>query len=334
MPASQLAAACGGTLEGPDPEVRAAAPLESASAGQLAFVANPKFYQRAQASPAVLLVRDDYSPAPNQVLIRVANPRAAFAQAIAMLYPTATAVIGIHPSAIVDPGARIDATASIGPHCVIAAGASIGAHTRLLARVSVGEDSSIGEHCVLHPGVTIYSDVRIGDRAILHAGAVVGADGFGFEFAQGRYHKFPQIGSVEIGDDCELGANTCIDRAALGVTRVGNGVKLDNMVHIGHNCSIGNHVVIAAQTGLAGGVIVEDFAVIGGQVGIGDKARVEKGAILGSGAGVLTSKVVRAGEVMWGTPARPLKQYLEQLANLSRLGKVLKRLDQRTSTGE
>jgi UDP-3-O-[3-hydroxymyristoyl] glucosamine N-acyltransferase len=155
---------------------------------------------------------------------------------------------------------------------------------------------------------------------------VIGADGFGFARENGKYQKFPQVGTVEIGDDCEIGAHTCIDRAALGVTRIGNGVKLDNLVHIAHNCSIGNNVVIAAQTGLSGGIVVEDDAVIGGQVGIGDKARIERGATLGSGCGVLTSKIVRAGQVVWGTPARPLKEYLEQLALVARLPEVRKQL--------
>ena len=173
----------------------------------------------------------------------------------------------------------------------------------------------------LYANVTIYDHVVIGNRAVLHSGCVLGADGFGFVRAGDRYEKFPQIGRVEIGDDVEIGANSCVDRAALGVTSIGDGTKLDNLVHIGHNCSIGRHVVIAAQTGLSGGVVVEDDVVIGGQVGIGDKARIESGAVLGSGCGILTSKIVRKGQVVWGTPARPLKQYLEQLANLSRLNK-------------
>jgi UDP-3-O-[3-hydroxymyristoyl] glucosamine N-acyltransferase len=150
----------------------------------------------------------------------------------------------------------------------------------------------------------------------------LGADGFGFVLTGRHYEKFPQIGTVEIGDDVEIGANSCVDRAALGVTRIGNGTKIDNLVHVGHNCRIGNHVVIAAQTGFSGGVVVEDHAVIGGQVGIGDKARIESGAVLGSGCGILTSKIVRGGQVVWGTPARPLKEYLAQLANLARLPRL------------
>ncbi len=159
---------------------------------------------------------------------------------------------------------------------------------------------------------------------MLHSGCVIGADGFGFVFSGAAYLKFPQIGRVEIGDCVEIGANSCVDRAALGVTSIGEGTKIDNMVHVGHNCRIGRHVVVAAQTGFSGGVIVEDYAVVGGQVGVGDKARIESRAVIGSGAGILTSKIVRAGQVVWGTPARPLKQYLEQLAVLSRLAKKRK----------
>jgi UDP-3-O-[3-hydroxymyristoyl] glucosamine N-acyltransferase len=161
--------------------------------------------------------------------------------------------------------------------------------------------------------------VTVGARAILHSGCVLGADGFGFALHDGKYQKFPQVGNVVLGEDVEIGANSCVDRAALGVTLIGDGTKLDNMVHIGHNCRIGRHVVIAAQTGLSGGVVVEDYAVIGGQVGIGDKARIESRAVLGSGCGILTSKIVRGGQVVWGTPARPLKEHLQQLASLAKL---------------
>jgi UDP-3-O-[3-hydroxymyristoyl] glucosamine N-acyltransferase len=174
--------------------------------------------------------------------------------------------------------------------------------------------------------VTAYHGVSIGDRAVLHSGCVIGADGFGFVMADRRWEKFPQVGTVEIGDDVEIGANSCVDRAALGVTRIGEGTKLDNMVHVAHNCSIGRHVVVAAQTGFSGGVVVEDYAVIGGQVGIGDKARIESGAVLGSGCGVLTSKIVRGGQTVWGTPARPLKEYLEVLAAQARLPEMRRQL--------
>ncbi len=211
------------------------------------------------------------------------------------------------------PTPQSDRTYPSGEQTVIGAGSIVGAGTSIGSRVRLGSD------CRLYANVNIYADVAIGDRAIIHSGVVIGADGFGFAMAGDHWEKFPQTGSVVIGNDVEVGANSCIDRAALGVTSIGDGTKLDNMVHIAHNCRIGRHVVIAAQTGLSGAVVVEDYVVIGGQVGIGDKARIEARAVLGSGSGVLTSKVVRGGQVLWGTPARPLKEHLEQLAHLARL---------------
>jgi UDP-3-O-[3-hydroxymyristoyl] glucosamine N-acyltransferase len=300
-----------------------AAALESAGPTEIAFVGNRKAANQADQSHAGCLLVPDEFPA-GRTLIRVSDPRGSFATVIGLLYPPASIVPGIHPTAVIAPGAEIASTAAIGPHATVGARARIGDRTSIGAGCTIGAGVRIGSDCLLHPRVTIYDHVSIGDRAVLHSGCVLGADGFGFVRGPAGYQKFPQIGRVEIGNDVEIGANSCVDRAALGVTRIGDGVKLDNLVHIGHNCSIGRHVVIAAQTGLSGGVVVEDFAVIGGQVGIGDKARIESGAVLGSGCGILTSKIVRKGQVVWGTPARPLKQHLEQLANLARLPKLRK----------
>jgi UDP-3-O-[3-hydroxymyristoyl] glucosamine N-acyltransferase len=258
---------------------------------------------------------------PGQTVIESPQPRAHFAQALAALYPPPAVVPGISPQASVDLRASVHPTAEIGPWVTIAPGASVAERVRIASGCTLGPGAVIGAGCVLHPRVTVYGRVSIGARCVIHSGAVIGADGFGFEMAGGRYQKVPQVGTVEIGDDVEIGANTCIDRATLGATTIGEGTKLDNMVHIGHNCRIGKHVVIAAQTGLAGGVSIGDYAIVGGQVGVGDKARIESRAIIGSGAGILTSKIVRAGEPVWGTPARPLRQYLAQLATLARLSK-------------
>lgn len=327
MLSSKLAGLLHGGHQGPDREILRAAPLEAASAGDLAFVGSPKAFAVAATSGAsCLLVPEEYEPVAGQTVIVTPNPRATFAAAVAILYPPDAVVEGVDASAIVAEDAVLGAGVSVGAHAVIEARAVIGAATRIGAGCFVGRESSVGEGSLLHPRVTIYARCQVGARAILHSGVVIGADGFGFEMVAGQYRKFPQVGVVIVGDDVELGANTCIDRAALGVTRIGNGTKLDNMVHIGHNCQIGNHVVIAAQTGLAGGVSIGDYAVIGGQVGVGDKARIEAQAIVGSGAGILTSKVVRSGQVMWGTPARPLKEYLEQLAALARLPAVRRRI--------
>ncbi|HXI39860.1 MAG TPA: UDP-3-O-(3-hydroxymyristoyl)glucosamine N-acyltransferase, partial [Bryobacteraceae bacterium] len=267
-----------------------------------------------------LIVPADF-PA-GRTVIRAIAPRTAFARAVSRLIPPPRHRPGIHPTAVISPEAEIGEGVEIGPHVSIGDGSRIEANCRIGASCAIGRRVQIGSNSILHALVTIYADVDIGNHVILHSGCVIGADGFGFVMDDGRYQKFPQIGRVEIGDFAEIGANSCIDRAALGSTNIGEGTKLDNMVHVGHNCRIGRHVVVAAQTGLSGGVVVEDYAVIGGQVGIGDKARIESHAVLGSGCGILTSKTVHAGQVMWGTPARPLKQHLEQLANLARLPRL------------
>jgi len=305
MRVNELAASINATWEGDgEREIRRVASLEDAGPEDVSFVSRGRAAKQAGDSKAAcLLVPEDYPNPENRTLIRVADTRAAAARLIPLLHPPSPPPPGIHPSAVISPGAEISPSASIG------------------ALVAIGDRVRIGANCVIHPRVTIYPDVRIGDSVILHSGCVIGADGFGFVFTGSAYEKFPQIGRVEIGDRVEIGANSCIDRAALGVTSIGEGTKLDNLVHVGHNCRIGRHVVVAAQTGFSGGVIVEDYAVIGGQVGIGDKVRIESRAVIGSGAGILTSKIVRAGQVVWGTPARPLKEYLAQLAVLSRLAK-------------
>ena len=305
-----------------DREIHGAAALEDAGPEDLSFVSSgPSSKHAAQSKAGCLLVRNDFPNTENRTLIRVRDPRAAIARFIPLLFPPVPLQPGIHPSAVIDASANIDAAAHVGPLVTIGAGAQIGAGTSVGAGCSIGEQVQIGANCTLHPRVTIYPGVAVGDWVVLHSGCVLGADGFGFVLTDAGYEKFPQIGRVEIGDRVEIGANSCVDRAALGVTSIGEGTKLDNMVHVGHNCRIGRHVVVAAQTGFSGGVIVEDYAVVGGQVGVGDKARIESRAVIGSGAGILTSKIVRAGQVVWGTPARPLKEYLAQLAILSRLSK-------------
>jgi UDP-3-O-[3-hydroxymyristoyl] glucosamine N-acyltransferase len=332
----EIAALLGAPFEGDGgAEIRSAAALEAAGAGDLAFLVPSKRGGTAEASAAgCLIVPLQWENPAGRTVIRSADPRSAFARALAALYPPETFPSGVHPTAAVDPGATLGQGVSVGPHATVESGAVIGAGTRIGAGCAIGRGARIGPGSLLHPRVTIYSGVTIGARAVLHSGCVLGADGFGFPRTPQGYVKFPQVGRLEIGDDVEIGANSCVDRAALGVTRIGNGVKLDNMVHVGHNCTIGNHVVIAAQTGLAGGCVVEDWAVIGGQVGFGERVRVRAGAIIGSGAGILNDKIIPAGEPYWGTPARPLKEYLRQLANLARLPELRERVRKLEGPGE
>jgi len=321
MRVRELAEYLGATYEGDgEKELTGMAALETAGAAELGFVGNRKAASQAASSAAgCLLVPADWPSPSYRTVIRVAEPRTAFARAMSRFYPTAELEPGVHPTAVVGSQVEVGALVYIGPHAVVGDGSRIGVATSIGAGCAIGKRVSLGEGCALYPNVTVYDNVDIGRGVILHSGCVIGADGFGYVMEDDRWHKFPQMGRVEIGDFVEIGANACVDRAALGVTSIGEGTKLDNMVHVGHNCRIGRHVVVAAQTGFSGGVVVEDYAVIGGQVGIGDKARIESRAVLGSGCGVLTSKIVRSGQTVWGTPARPLRQHLEHLANLARL---------------
>jgi UDP-3-O-[3-hydroxymyristoyl] glucosamine N-acyltransferase len=207
---------------------------------------------------------------------------------------------------------------------VVSERAQIGMHTRISAGCVLGSDVKIGDDCEIYPNVTIYPGTTLGNRVIVHAGAVLGSDGFGYvrDRKTGRYEKFPQVGRLVIEDDVEIGANATIDRGALDETRIRRGTKIDNLVHIGHNCQLGQDVVIAAQTGLSGSIVIENGVVLGGQVGVGEHARIEEGVMLGGQGGVLPNKVLRGkGVAFWGTPAQPVRQYLKQLATLARLTK-------------
>lgn len=321
MRVRELAEWLGATFEGDgEKEVAGVAPLETAGESEVAFIGNRKAAAQSESSRAGCLIVPEEWPSPSRrTVIRAPQPRTAFARAVSRFHPTVELKPGIHPTAVVGSNVEIGALVYIGPHAVVGDGSRLGVAAAVGAGCVVGKRVSIGDGSVLNANVTVYDNVDIGRGVILHSGCVIGADGFGYVMDGGRWQKFPQVGRVEIGDFVEIGSNSCVDRAALGVTSIGEGTKLDNMVHVAHNCRIGKHVVVAAQTGFSGGVVVEDYAVIGGQVGIGDKARIESRAVLGSGCGVLTSKVVHSGETVWGTPARPLKQHLEQLANLARL---------------
>jgi UDP-3-O-[3-hydroxymyristoyl] glucosamine N-acyltransferase len=312
------------------------ADLEHAGEGDIAYVENENVLTVAAASRAACLIVPEQlgeklkRGCAGRTLIKVSNPKLAFSLIGAALHPPVRREPSIHPTAVVAETADVALTAYVGPHVSIGDHARVGASSRLEAGVVLGANVTVGDHCVLHPNVVLYDGVSIGSSVILHAGVCIGADGFGYVRHDLGYQKFPQIGTVVIEDDVEIGAHSCVDRAALGRTRIGRGTKLDNMVHVGHNCDIGERVVIAAQTGISGSVVIEDDAVIGGQVGFGDHTRVQKGAIIGSKAGILPGKIVRPG-VWWGIPVQPLDQYKRMNAHLNRLPQMreeIKRLQQ------
>lgn len=301
-------------------EITSGAAVESAGEADLAFVESAAAAGAANESGAgCLIVPADFADGAGRTLIRSKEPRTAFARVIRELRPPEKPPLGIHPTAVIFPDAVIGDDVSIGPHAVIEPHARLGDNVVVGPGCWIGRGVAVGNDSTLHAGVSLYPGTRIGMRALIHAGAVIGADGFGFTRENGRYEKFPQLGRVRIGDDCEIGAGSAIDRAALGETVLGDGVKLDNLVHIGHNCRIGSHVVIAALAGLSGGCVVEDHAVLGGQFGAGEKAVVGAGAQLGGRAGVLSNQKVEGGRAYWGTPARPYREHLKKLAYADRL---------------
>ena len=255
------------------------------------------------------------------------SPKLDFARAAKLLHPRKTGQGVRHTTSSVSPEAILGTNVEIGPYVSIGANARIGQGSILHAGVTIGVRSVLGEECILHPGVVLYPGVELADRVVLHAGVVVGSDGFGYVRDNATQLKFPQVGHVKLASDVEIGANTTIDRGSLGTTEIGEGSKIDNLVQIGHNVKIGRHVVIAAQTGVAGSTVIEDDAVIGGQVGFGDHARVERGAIIGSKAGVLPGKIVRSGKVYWGVPVRPLGEFKRLNALFGRLPTMKKELD-------
>jgi UDP-3-O-[3-hydroxymyristoyl] glucosamine N-acyltransferase len=339
MRVEQLAKALRAEFSGAgEREVAGVASAATAGATDLIFVEEQSYLVAALESPAaaVLVARRHaeeaerlagaMASAPARLV--VASARLGFARAAAILRQEGRHDGFVHPSAVLDPGARLGECVEVGALCYIGPGVEIGARTRIGPGCVLLGETVIGEECELVARVTVYPQTRLGRRVIVQAGAVLGGDGFGFvpDPSTGTYEKFPQIGRLEIGDDVEIGANATVDRGALEATVIERGVKLDNMVHVGHNVRIGENVVIAAQTGVSGSSVVERNVLVGGQVGIADHVHVEEGAILGAQCGIPSKKTIRGkGIIFWGTPARPIAGYLKELAVLARLAKGKKK---------
>ncbi len=325
--ASELAEAIGAKIEGYGAvELRGVASPERAGPHDLIYVEAPKHAERASVSAALCVIAGEGVTVVGKTVLRHQHPKVAFAKAAELLLGRTPIAAGIHATAIVAPLARIAAGVSIGPYAVIGEDVHVGEGTQIGPHSVIAAGCWIGAHCRIHARVTLYGGVRVGDRVEIHAGAVIGADGFGYARGEGRYWKFPQIGIVEIGDDAEIGANTTIDRGSLDDTRIGEGVKLDNLVHVGHNCQIGAHTVIAALTGISGSCTFGKNVVIGGQAGFGEQVHLEDGAVIGGQSGVLGGKVVRSGQTVWGTPARSLDKFKEQFVWQTRLPELAARI--------
>ncbi|HVS52208.1 MAG TPA: UDP-3-O-(3-hydroxymyristoyl)glucosamine N-acyltransferase [Opitutaceae bacterium] len=310
--------------------IRGLAALTDAAPGDLSFLGNPKYKGEVAVTRAsIVLLPPDYAgePKPNQLFLLVGNPSVALARVCARieqaLWPKPTPEI--HPTAVIHRSARIAASASIGPLCVIEAGATVGERVHLQAQVFVGRNAVIGDDSWLMPGVIVATECEVGRRVRLQPGVVIGSDGFGYEFVQGRHEKVPQVGVVVIGDDVEIGANTAIDRARFSRTTIGEGTKIDNLVQIAHNVTIGRHCLLCSQVGISGSTTLEDYVVLGGQAGVGGHITIGKGVKAGGQAGI--SIDVPAGSFVNGTPAIPYLLERRVAVLQQRLPDLFKRVD-------
>ena len=323
----ELADFLGCTLEGDGAaHVSGVASPASARAEDLIYVDSPRHLDQAANSVANCVVIAPGLPLPGKILLRAANPKSAFARAAERLLPPTPIAKGIHPTAFIAPSAKLAPGAAVGPYAVIEEDVQIGAGTEIGAFCFLGRGARLGEGCRLHPRVTLYAGARLANRVILHSGTVIGSDGFGYVAEGGKRWKFPQVGEIEIQDDVEIGANTTIDRGSLDRTVIGAGTKMDNLVHVAHNVSIGENTVIAAQTGISGSVVIGKNVAFGGQAGLGDHCEIRDGAVIGWQAGILPGKIVRSRQMVWGTPARPLDKFKQQFGCLSRLPELMERV--------
>lgn len=324
MTLREVAALLGGELAGPaELEIKGLGAVDSAVAGELVVAFDADALATAEGSSAAAIV---VGPAvrPERPHIRVDNPRAAFDQLLDAFAPPPRPPAGIHPSAVIDPTVVLGAEPTVGPGTVIEADVVIGDRCRIGAQCFVGERARLGDDVTLHPRVTLYAGVVLGDRVVVHSGAVIGADGFGYRQTPQGHRKVPHLGTVVLEDDVEIGANSCIDRAKVGATRIGAGTKIDNLVLIAHNCRLGRHCLLVGQSGLAGSVVLGDGVVLAGQAGVADHLTIGDGAVVGAQAGVM--RAVEPGGRVIGTPASDPVQFFRQLALLRRLPELLQRL--------
>ena len=323
----ELARLVGGEVEGDGSHpIEGVADLAGAGPKEISFFAHPRYEAMARQTHAGALIVGTSAPKDlGRIRIRVAQPSAAFTKIAALFAPPpAPPVSGVHPTALVAEGVQLGSGVGLGPYVVIEEGTQVGEGTQIGAGSYVGRNVQVGSRCVIHPRVFVGERCRIGNRVVLHAGAVVGADGFGYEMKDGKYVKIPQLGYVQIDDDAEIGANTTIDRGRFARTHIGEGAKIDNLVMIAHNCVVGPHSVIVAQSGLSGSTTTGHHVTIAGHVGTVGHIHIGSGAILTAKSGV--TKDVPEGQTWRGAPARPIKEQMEMEAHIQQLPVLAKRL--------
>lgn len=335
MHASELARRLGGEFVGPgDPDVRSIKPIGEAGAGDVAFLHNVKYKPQLETTGAVCVVSAEECLLEDRKFAAIVHsePHKAMALAVDILYPEIIPEPGVHPSAVVEKSARIGERVYIGPNAFIGADSEIGAGTIIESGCSIMTDVQIGANCHIYPNVVIYPKSRLGEGCILHAGTIIGSDGFGFAPTNDGILKIRQIGSLVIEEDVEIGANCTIDRGTFTETRIGRGTKLDNLVHIAHNCRIGKYCLIAAQTGLAGSTQLGDRVIVAGQVGFAGHQKIGDNCVFFAKSGI--NGDIEQGSQLFGYPAKPRLQAHRDNAYISRLGelfKEVKELDKKIS---
>ena len=324
LPLRAIQAQVGGELIGnPELLITGVNALELAGPGELSFADSERYALKVrQTRASAIILPKSFPSVPGRTVLRVENPRLAFFQVLSAFHVPPVSKPGIHRSAVVAPDAELGPEVTVGECAVIRSRARIGARTVIESGVHIGEGVEIGESSWIGPNVVIAHGCRLGRRVILHGGVVIGADGFGYFWMDGRHVKIPQIGNVVIEDDLELGANVCVDRGTFGSTLIKRGTKVDNLVQIAHNDIIGEHVIMSGQVGLAGSVTVGDRAMFGGQAGVADHLKIGADARVGAKSAVIHD--VRSGEMVWGYPARPIREVKRQLAALAFLPDLLK----------
>ena len=327
---AQISEYLDGELVGdPTTKISGVAAIEEAQRGELSFLANPKYahFLKTTSASAVIVAKDTSAEGIKTPLIKHANPHFAFARAVELFAGTTKGYPeGVHPTAVLAQDVKLEQGVHVGPHVVLENGVRLKCNSTVLTGSFIGADSSLGEGCLVYPNVTIRENVEIGKNVIIHSGTVIGSDGFGYAKERGVHRKVPQIGGVKIEDEVEIGANVTIDRAALGVTRIGKGTKIDNLVQIGHNVDIGERCIIVAQVGIGGSTKVGDDAVLAGQAGLVGHINIGKKVVIGAQSGV--TKDIPDQTTAFGFPAREIRKARRIEAHLSRLDLYVQRLKQ------
>ena len=323
--AAEIAQTIGGEVIGdPATQLKRFAPADRAEPGDLTFAENENYFGRAEQSAASAIIVDGTYASEKKVLIKVPNARLAFAKVLPLFFPEPVFPPGIHSTALVAPGAKVDPTAHIGPYCVLDKDVQLGPRSVLHGLNHIGAGCKLGEEVHLFPNVVLYARCELGNRVRIHSGSVIGADGFGYVSESGIHRKVPQIGNVILRDDVEIGANVTIDRGALGPTIVGRGSKIDNLVQLGHNVTLGEHCLIVSQTGIAGSTKLGDNVTLGGQVGLAGHLKIGNGVSIGAQSGVMHN--IPDGETWIWTPAQPDRQAKRQMIAMQQLPELLRRV--------